>query len=243
MSICTIENNIVVTTTLAIADGVGTQHASVMRLISNHADHEIFSNPRIQIRKLSRGGRPVEFAILNELQATFLITLMRNSPKVVEFKGKLTTEFFRQREVISKLVAQRQDADWQNVRKDGKAIYFQKTDVIKQFVEYATEQGSKNASMYYANLAKMENSALFFIEQKYPNLREVLTIKQLMQVSTADDVVEKALKDGMTKQLSYKECYRLAKDRVTAFAEIIGKSPVQNLIRYDQEARISQNSL
>jgi phage regulator Rha-like protein len=227
--ICTNNGKEVFTTTLVIAEGVGNQHYTVMNLIKSHSGTETLSS--FEKRKVSRGGRPVEYAVLTEVQATFLITLMRNSEKVVEFKEKLTREFFRQRQLISELVRQQSDPNWQNVRKDGKAVYMQKTDVIKKFVDYATEQGSKNSRMYYANLAKMENNALFFLEQKYKNVREILTIKQLMQVATADDVIEKALKEGMDKQLNYKECYKLAKDRIIAFAEIIGKSPVQGLLK------------
>lgn len=227
--ICTNNGKEVFTTTLVIAEGVGNQHHTVMNLIKSHSNTETLST--FEKRKVSRGGRPIEYAVLTEVQATFLITLMRNSEKVVEFKEKLTKEFFKQRQLISGLVRQHNDPNWQNVRKDGKAVYQQKTEVIKEFVEYATSQGSKNAQLYYANLAKMENKALFFLEQKYTNVREILTIKQLMQVSTADDVIEKALKEGMDKELHYKECYSLAKERVVAFAEIIGKSPVQSLIK------------
>jgi Rha family phage regulatory protein len=116
------------------------------------------------------------------------------------------------------------------LRKDSKVVYLQKTDVIKQFVNYATEQGSKSANMYYQNLAKMENKALFLIEQKYPNVREVLHIRQLMAVSAADQIVEKALSDGMDKKLPYKDIYELAKDRVIQFAGIIGKSQVIEML-------------
>ncbi len=212
------------TTTLVIATGCKIEHRAVMTLLKKHSSTEILST--FQMRKVSRGGRPVEYAELTELQTTFLITLMRNSVVVVKFKEKLTKEFFRQRQIISNLIQQRDNPNWQNVRRDGKAVYIQKTDIIKEFVEYATNQGSKSAKRYYANLAKMENASLFFIEQKFKNLREVLTIKQLMQVSTADDVIDKALREGMDKEMPYKECYQLAKSRIIAFAEIIGKSPV-----------------
>jgi hypothetical protein len=212
------------TTTLIIAEGCEIEHRSVMRLLQRHSNTETLSG--FEIHKVSRGGRPVEYATLDEKQTTFLITLMRNSDVVVAFKERLTNAFFEQRRIISNLIQQSGNPDWQNVRKDGKIVYKQKTEVIKLFVEYATNQGSRNARMYYANLSKMENSALFFIEQKYKNLRDVLTIKQLMQISTADDVIEKALMEGMAKGLHYRDCYKLAKERIEAFASIIGKSPV-----------------
>lgn len=225
-----IDGNNVFTTSLAIADGVEIEHKNVIELIRRYKDdiNEVGTST-FQTRKFNTKGRQGELALLDESQATFLITLMKNSKKVVRFKKQLTKEFFKQRQIISNLIQQRNDPGWQNVRKDGKAIYQQKTEVIKEFVEYATQQGSKSAKKYYMAIGNMENKALFFFEQKYKNLREVLTIKQLMQVSTADNVIEKALKDGMDKGLPYKEVYQLARNRIVAYADIIGKSPVLGL--------------
>jgi len=230
--LCTIDGKRNFTTTLVIAEGIGTDHASVYKLLKTYSNRKTLAG--FKIRKVSRGGRPQEYAELTELQASFLITLMRNTERVVDFKEKLNIEFARQKEIISELHRRRSDPNWQNVRKDGKHVYFKKTDVIKEFVEYATAQGSKNAKFYYANLANLENKALFFFEQKYPNVREVLTIKQLMMVSTADDVVEKALKDGMEQGLNYKDCYKLAKQRIMDFAAIVGRSPVVEILGLDR---------
>ena len=176
-----------------------------------------------------KGGRPIESYLLDEDQFILLVLLAKNTPESVALKVRVAKEFRRLKKIVSNIVAQQRDPNWVNVRSDGKIAYKQKTTIIKQFVDYATNQGSKSASMYYANLAKMENKALFFIEQKYDNLRDILTIKQLMQACTADDVIEKALIDGMNDGLNYKDIYKLAKERIHAFAEIIGKSQVHLL--------------
>lgn len=227
-SLVLVENNKAYTTTRIIAEGCNIEHNAAMKLVKKYENdlNSLGGTSRFEIRKFKTSGRPGEEAILDEEQTTFLITLMRNSPQVVSFKKNLTKAFFKQRRIISSLIMQRDNPDWQNVRRDGKSVYKQKSDIIKKFVEYATSQGSNNAMRYYSNLAKMENSALFFFEQKYKNMREVLTIKQLMQIATADDVIEKALSEGMEMNMPYRDCYQLAKQRVVAFSEIIGKSPV-----------------
>lgn len=221
------EKKEIVTDTLIIAKGIGNHHKNVMELLNNYSHTKTLST--FKTEKVSNGGRPVEYAILNEKQATFLITLMRNNDTVVEFKEKLSNAFIQQREVIQQLIQQQKDPNWMNVRKDGKHIYFQKTDIIKNFVEYAISQGSKSAKLYYINFAKMENKALFVFEQKYPNLREVLTIRQLMQVSIADDIIEKAVKEGMEQEMFYKDIFKLAKERIVKYVEIIGQSPILGL--------------
>lgn len=230
MKLVTTDGDRVYTTSRIIAENGEVQHQAIMKLVRNYSDDlKSLSTSGFEIRKFKTAGRGGEEALLDEIQATFIITLMKNSKKVVQFKKELTKQFFKQREIISRLVQQQKDPSWVNVRRDGKQVYFQKTDIIKDFVEYATSQGSKSAKMYYINFAKMENSALFFMKQKYPNLRELLTIIQLMQVATADTVIEKAIKEGMEQEIFYKDIYKLAKERIIVYAELVGKSPVLQL--------------
>jgi len=215
---------------LFVAMGYG-EHRALKKIISdNISDFEEFGVVRFQMQKpTAKGGRPTQGYLLNEDQFILLVLLARNSKEVIALKIRVAKEFSRLKKVVANIVSQQKDPNWQNVRSDGKIVYKQKTDVIKDFVDYATKQGSTSAHRYYTNLAKMENKALFLIEQKYKNLREILTIKQLMQSCTADDVIEKALIDGMNKEMDYKEIYKLARDRIHSFAEIIGRSQVHFL--------------
>lgn len=219
------------TTSRIIAEGCLIEHNAALKLIRKYTDdlNEVGTTSGFEIRKFKTAGRPGEEAILDEQQATFLISLMKNSRPVVDFKKNLTKEFFKMRGALATIMANRRDPGWMEIRKDGKIAHKKKTDVIKRFVDYATKQGSKSANKYYMALAKMENSALFFLEQRFKNVREVLVIRQLMIVSMADEVIERALEDGMTDGLEYKACFKLAKERVIAFAQIAGRSPILSL--------------
>lgn len=84
------------TTSQIIAANTDNEHASVIKLIRDYQGHiEQFGTCRFEIAK--SGGRPTEYAILNEQQSTFLLTLMRNSEIVVRFKVELVKEFYRMR--------------------------------------------------------------------------------------------------------------------------------------------------
>lgn len=50
--------------------------------------------------KTNKGGRPQNDYKLNEQQATFLMTLLKNTPVVVQFKQRLVKEFFRMRQEL-----------------------------------------------------------------------------------------------------------------------------------------------
>lgn len=232
-SLVALHNDTPVVSTFDLFQKMGyREHRKLKEVISSHREafEELGFLPLEREKPTKKeGGRPSESYLLNEDQFILLVLLAKNSPESVELKIRVSREFKRMKRTIANLLAQRQDPNWQNVRADGKAVYLQKTDVIKRFVDYATAQGSTSASKYYVSLAKMENNALFFIEAKYKNLREIMTIKQLMQVATADDVIEKAVKEGMEAGMHYKDIYQLAKERVIAFANIIGKSFVHEL--------------
>lgn len=83
------------TTSLIIANGVGNDHAGVIKLIRNNlADFEDFGSIGFEIQNPSeQGGRPTTYAVLNREHAMFAMTLFRNNSIVVEFKKRLIHAF------------------------------------------------------------------------------------------------------------------------------------------------------
>jgi hypothetical protein len=156
---------------------------------------------------------------LTEAQVNFAGALSRNSVEAVKFKYNLVKAF----ELAKKLIQQRQNAEWIEARNSGKRTRRQETDGIKTFVEYAKSQGSQSAEKYYMSISKMENKALFLVEQKYPNLRDVLGVAGLGLIAVADTIVFNALKEGIERTMHYKDIYKLAKERVEALGLAHGK--------------------
>ena len=77
-----------------IAENVGVEHDSVVRLIKKHLSHiEEFGRVGFEIRASEKGqGTNVYF--LNEEQSTFLLSLMKNSDTVIHFKKNLVRAFY-----------------------------------------------------------------------------------------------------------------------------------------------------
>ncbi|MFA0812449.1 phage antirepressor KilAC domain-containing protein [Microbulbifer epialgicus] len=108
-------NNQATTTSLAIAEGVQRPHASVIKIIRQHNDDfEAFGRVRFEIQPFETAGgtQQREVAILNEHQATTLITFMRNIGVVKEFKKRLVKAFFEMRD---ELTQQRQAPSVENL--------------------------------------------------------------------------------------------------------------------------------
>lgn len=92
-NIVSIVNGEALTTSTAIAEGVGNPHATVIKLIREYAsDLEDFG--LLDFKSESTAGRPTEYALLNEQQATLLMTYMRNSDIVRQFKKRLVKAFY-----------------------------------------------------------------------------------------------------------------------------------------------------
>lgn len=87
-----------VTSTLEIAEGTYVQHANVLDLINTHSsDFNEFGQLRFETRARpvgSHGGNGITYAVLNEQQATLLLTYMRNSDIVRAFKKRLVKAFY-----------------------------------------------------------------------------------------------------------------------------------------------------
>lgn len=105
--IVTAEKGQPVTTSIAIADGVGVQHKNVMAMIRKHIKRfESLGRIAFETRMgspLPQGGfgRATEVAILNEPQASLLMVMQRNTERVMDFKVALVKAFFEARALIN----------------------------------------------------------------------------------------------------------------------------------------------
>jgi len=101
--IVSIQDNNLTTTSLSIAEGVQVQHKNIVGLIRKYSnDLEEFGQLAFETRVVSSGGagQQTEIAILNEQQATILLTYMRNSEIVRSFKIALVKAFYEMRDQL-----------------------------------------------------------------------------------------------------------------------------------------------
>jgi len=90
---------------LIVAEGTSNEHRAVLQLIRAHIEKfQRFGQIAFEMRNSAdreyAAGRPTQIALLNEHQATLLITFMRNSEIVTEFKVALVDAFFRMAEAL-----------------------------------------------------------------------------------------------------------------------------------------------
>lgn len=96
------------TTSEIIAECAEVKHHTIQELLRKHkSDFENYGIIAFEMRKLDRRGRPMKIYRLNEQQATLLITYLKNTEPVRQFKMNLVKAFFEMREELSKFRMQR----------------------------------------------------------------------------------------------------------------------------------------
>ncbi|OBB15083.1 hypothetical protein A5761_15205 [Mycolicibacterium setense] len=88
------------TTSLVIAAETGNEHRAAIQLIRTYVDDlSEIGTCAFQMRKSS--GRPTEFAQLDEPAAALLITYLKNTPEVRDFKKRLVRDFYAMRKMLA----------------------------------------------------------------------------------------------------------------------------------------------
>lgn len=218
------------TTSLLISEKFNKPHSDLLKLIRKTISElpEEFSQGNFSESEFTNNrGRSYTQYILSR-DAYSLIVMGLNGKDALSWKVKFIQAF---NAMESSLLNSRNDIEWKQARIQSKEARKSVTDTISDFVEYATKQGSRNASMYYSNITKMEYKALELIaknEKVSKGFRDTLDSMQLCFLSACEQVAKLAVKEGMENGLHYKDIYQDAKNRVTKYADSVGFTKLEN---------------
>jgi phage regulator Rha-like protein len=200
----------VFTTSEIIADGTGSNYRSVQRLIEKYQDDlKEFGRVRFEITPLqTKGGiQNKKIYLLNEQQTTLLMTYMKNTPVVREFKKALVKEFYEMR----KFIMERHTDEWVESRKLSKLNRKAETDAVKELVEYAQANGSKNATRYYTIYSKLANKVVGITN------RDEAHISQLNTLSVVENVMKSTIHECIVQGMDYHDIYKECQKRLSVF--------------------------
>ena len=190
------------TTSLIVAEGCKLSHQSVLRLVKKYQDDFAeLGEVGFEIR-LNPQGTPTEFAILNEDQATYLITLFRNNPIVRRFKLNLVKAFRRALTEIARLYANPPRADILKAKRESNHFL---NDSLKEARE---EEGKDTKAYHYANEAKLCNWA---VTGRFEPINE-------KTLSNEDAALLERVRDRNTAYIKSGLSYDVRKAKLSAFA-------------------------
>ena len=137
-----------------------------------------------------------------------MLTLLKNTPVVVEFKKELVRQFYAMRDFI----AERNSPIWQDTRAMGKEIRRMETDAIKALVDYATAQGSQHAARYYQSISSLANRTAGIVE------RDKAHTVELSALLMVEKIIAQEIRTGIEARRPYRNIYQSIKERLTALS-------------------------
>lgn len=207
-----VRENDVFTNSKVIAEGTGNKHYAIQQLIAKYErDFAEFGQVAFEMRsaKYSRGTNEEKVYLLNEEQATLLMTYLRNNAVVRKFKKNLVYQFYKMR----RFLIEKQSKLWNDTRIANKENRLKETDVIKLLQEYAKEQGSKNSDKLYLVYTKLAKGIV-------GGNRDSVSVSELNNLTLVESIILQTIQIDMSMGMHYKDIFKDCKDRIERFADI-----------------------
>lgn len=186
------------TTSEVIADCVRVKRDTIQKLIQRHeTDFREFGRVGFEIRPLqTKGGEQmVKVYHLNEQQATLLMTYLRNTPVVREFKKELVRQFYAMRkELLNVRVA----------KAERKPVRLGMTDAIKALPDSPHKQFKYNQYTDLAYRAALGKSARQLRQERgaanTATASDYMSSEEIAAVSSMENHIAVLLNVGMEYQ-------------------------------------------
>lgn len=205
-----LKGNDVFTNSWIIAEGTGNSHEAVIKLIMKYSDDLLdFGDLSYDLKSDIYANRTIKIILLSEEQATFVVTLLRNSKVVVKFKKELVKQFYAMR----RFLLEKQSDLWNDTRIANKENRLKETDVIKMLVDYAKEQGSTHFDKLYVTYTKLAKSII-------GGNRDNITASDLNNLTLVESIILQTIRIDMSMGMHYKDIYKDCKNRIEQFADI-----------------------
>ncbi len=212
----------VFTNSLVYSSKFGFNHADTLAKIRNLTmEYSIIKSQFSESTFINERNREFPYFKMNRDGYMTLVMQMggaknKKSKALVFEQQQLFIQGFNRMEQV---LLNQKSPDTINARNQSKIARKEETDAIKQFVEYAIEQGSQNAKRYYSHFTKYTYKALSLIEHNKPKTRDTLDMMELNQLVLAEYIVTKVIKKAMDDNIHYKDVYPLAQNALDKFAD------------------------
>lgn len=194
-----------------VAEELGNQHKNTVELINKYAHHfkKLGQLPfQTEVGKRTQGGGNAErFFLLNEDQSYFLLSLSRNTDKVVDLKLSLVLAFRDAREKVAV-------SDQQYL-----PLYRELHEEVKLLAHRAEECGSTTPErIFHINANKAINSAMGIASGE----RSTLTIEQRLLLTNIQLIFKRALHESLEAGDTHREAAAKAKAAALNFVQVAG---------------------
>lgn len=188
-----------------IAEKFRKQHKNVLQAIEKLKCSEGFTKLNFQPSKYTDStGRALPLYKVTKKDFSFLV-MGFTGKKAVIWKEKYINAF----DMMEKELLRKQNLEWTKARAEGKAIRHETTDTLKEFIEFAKQQGSGHSDRYFTLFTKLIYSSLFsnftWRTTTPGGFRDKLDISDLTQVKLFESTLKKIIEAEISKGTHYKK--------------------------------------
>lgn len=202
-----------------IAENAGVKHHAIQQITSKYiSDFEEFGRVRFTFEmRPSKTNQKEKIYLYNEQQATLLLSYLKNTDKVREFKKNLVKQFFKAKKLLEEI----NTPECQQLRLTAKSSTKTLHETIDNvFIPYAISRGSetyKNKSeVAYTHFEKPINKALGIGKNK----RAYLDKKGQTILDMMNNTIMCLIEDLVEKEIDYHEIVNTAKNKIKQITDI-----------------------
>lgn len=205
-----LKNDEAVCDSLQVAEKFGKRHKNVLRSIGGLLKNEHTQ----QMFKLShytdeQNGQRYPMYLMNR-DGFSLLVMGFTGQKALEWKLQYIKAF----NSMEAFIREKASEAWLETRRTGQLTRQAETDIIKKLVEYAEDQGSEHAKMFYMTYSRLANKSIGVADRKQA------TIMELNRLSMVENIILNQIREGMEKGLHYKEIYQECKAKIELFKSV-----------------------
>jgi len=163
-------------------------------------------------------GQTYTACLMNRPMFSLVVNRLKTK-RAREWQLKFNDAFYDIENQLLKAQANAASSEWKGIREQGKLARHEETDVIKQFIDYATAQGSTKANFYYSNITKLTYKAVGLVAQKNPDLRSTFDCYQLAEMMLMEQFVKQRIAHYMELGRAYKDIYACLREDVIKHGE------------------------
>jgi len=211
------------------------KHNKVVAIINNLQTgleelRGITTTPKVIKEEREYRGLKYTAHLMNREFFSLLVMRFRGK-KALEWQVKFNAAFYEMEKRLLIEITNKNNESWIATRQQGRLVRKETTDIVKEFVEYATNQGSIHAKMYYKHITNLTYKALGLLVQRNPKIRDTIEIINLCYIAMAETEVQRLLKIHMEDKIPYKKIYDFLKEDLERFAESLTMGSLGKRIR------------
>ena len=204
-----------------VGELVGYSKSNVSKLVSQVEDDEK-TKVCVSVKSIPKNGNPTskdgnsnngakQYRWFLTKDGLYELLFLGKNEKCKEFKKQIK-EILKNIEKNGFYISTEKDEKWFGVRKESKQVRNSETDSIKEFVEYAKQQGSGKPEMYYKHF-----TTLVYKKIGIPSglKRDNMTQDNLFDIMMYERLISKKLIKLIDDDMHYKDVYQKIKDLIS----------------------------